>query len=128
MRGSKGQIGAVSPTYIDNADDWFRIVPEGVNVVFATLGVEEHTPEEFHKARQAVEQAARGLIKMGVGALVLGGSPLVTLAPGEGAGDLAPELEKRPASRPPPASTPPRRRSPRSALKNCCSSRPINRA
>ncbi|HEX9445228.1 MAG TPA: hypothetical protein VGA73_13980 [Candidatus Binatia bacterium] len=94
MRGSRGQIGAVTPTYLDNAEDWFRIVPEGVNVVFATLGVEEHTPQEFHKARQVVEQAARGLIKMGVGALVLGGSPLVTLAPSEGAGDLAPELEK----------------------------------
>ncbi len=94
MRGPRGRIGVVTPTYLDSAEDWFQIVPDGVNVVFATLGVEDHTPNEFDKARAAVERAARGLIKMGVGALLLGGSPLVTLQPGQGAGDLAPELEK----------------------------------
>src|SRR5262249_11744303 len=88
MRGPKGRIGVTTPTYLDSAEDWFRVVPDGVNVVFATLGVEEHTANEFDKARAAVERAARGLIKMGVGALLLGGSPLVTLQPGEGAGDL----------------------------------------
>jgi maleate cis-trans isomerase len=94
MRGARGQIGAITPTYLDEAEDWFKIVPEGVNVVFATLGVEDHTPEEFQKARAAVERAARGLIKVGARAVVLGGSPLVTLNQGEGAGELAPELEK----------------------------------
>ncbi|HTM11031.1 MAG TPA: hypothetical protein VL754_21820 [Verrucomicrobiae bacterium] len=94
MRGPRGRIGVVTPTYLDNAEDWFRIVPEGVNVVFATLGVEEHTPKEFDKARAAVEQAARGLIKMGVGALLLGGSPLVTLQDHQGADGIAPQLEK----------------------------------
>ena len=94
MRGPKGRIGVVTPTYLDSAEDWIRIVPDGVNVVFATLGVEDHTAKEFDKARAAVEQAARGLIKMGVGALLLGGSPLVTLQAGNSAGDLAPELEK----------------------------------
>jgi len=94
MRGPKGRIGVVTPTYLDSAEDWFRLVPDGVNIVFATLGVEDHTPKEFDKARAAVERAARGLIKMGVGALLLGGSPLVTLQPGQGASDLAPELEK----------------------------------
>jgi maleate isomerase len=94
MRGPRGRIGVTTPTYLDSAEDWFRIVPDGVNVVFATLGVEEHTAGEFDKARAAVDRAARGLAKMGVGALLLGGSPLVTLQPGQGAGDLAPELEK----------------------------------
>ena len=94
MRGPRGQIGAITPTYLDEAQDWFRVVPEGVNVVFATLGVEEHTPQEFQKAREIVERAARGLIKLGVGAVVLGGSPLVTLVEGEGTGEIAPELEK----------------------------------
>jgi maleate isomerase len=94
MRGPKGRIGAITPTYLDEAQDWFKVVPEGVNVVFATLGVEEHTPEEFHKACAAVERAARGLIKQGVGALVLGGSPLAGLGKGEGTGELAPALEK----------------------------------
>lgn len=94
MRGSRGQIGAVTPTYLDNAGDWFKVLPEGVNVVFATLGVEEHTPQEFQKAEEVVEQAARGLVKLGVGAVVLGGSPLVTLAKGEGTGGVARKLEK----------------------------------
>jgi maleate cis-trans isomerase len=94
MRGPLGQIGAITPTYLDEARDWFRIVPEDVNVVFATLGVEEHTPEEFQKARAAVGHAARGLIKAGVGAVVLGGSPLVNVEQGTGTGDLALELEK----------------------------------
>ena len=94
MRGPRGRIGVTTPTYLDSAEDWFRIVPEGVNVVFATLGVEEHTAQEFDKARATVDRAARGLIKMGVGALLLGGSPLVTLQDGQGAGDLAPQLEK----------------------------------
>jgi maleate isomerase len=94
MRGPKGLIGAITPTYLDEAGDWFKIVPEGVNVVFATLGVEEHTPEQFHKARAAVERAARGLIKQGAGAVVLGGSPLATLGRCEGTGALAPALEK----------------------------------
>ena len=94
MRGPKGQIGAITPTYLDEAQDWFKVVPEGVNVVFATLGVEEHTPQEFQKAREAVERAARGLIKLGVGAVVLGGSPLATLDKGEGTGELAPALHK----------------------------------
>src|SRR5262249_2544648 len=94
MRGPKGRIGVVTPTYLDSAEDWFQIVPDGVNVVFATLGVEEHTPNEFDKARAAVERTARGLIKMGVGAVLLGGSPLVTLQDGKGAAELAPELEK----------------------------------
>src|ERR1051325_5723217 len=79
MRGPRGRIGVVTPTYLDSAEDWFQIVPDGVNIVFATLGVEEHTPNEFDKARATVERAARGLIKMGVGAVLLGGSPLVTL-------------------------------------------------
>ena len=94
MRGPRGQIGAITPTYLDEAQDWFRIVPEGVNVVFATLGVEEHTPREFQKARAAVERAARGLIKQGVGAVVLGGSPLVMADKGEGTDELAPALQK----------------------------------
>ena len=94
MRGWRGQIGAVTPTYLDNAGDWFKVLPEGVNVVFATLGVEEHTPAEFQKAKEVVGQAARGLVKLGVGAVVLGGSPLVTLDKGEGTGGLARELEK----------------------------------
>ena len=94
MRGWRGQIGAVTPTYLDNAGDWFKVLPEGVNVVFATLGVEEHTPAEFQKAREVVEQAARGLVKLGVGAVVLGGSPLVTLDKGEGTGIVARALEK----------------------------------
>ena len=94
MRGWRGQIGAVTPTHLDIAGDWFKVVPEGVNVVFATLGVEEHTPKEFAKAKEVVEQAARGLIKLGAGAVVLGGSPLVTLDEGEGIGGLARELEK----------------------------------
>jgi len=94
MRGPEGRIGAITPTYLDEARDWFRIVPDGVNVVFATLGVEEHTPEEFHKARAAVERAARGLIKLGVGAVVLGGSPLVMSGRNEGTGELAAALQK----------------------------------
>jgi maleate isomerase len=94
MRGPKGLIGAITPTYLDEAGDWLKIVPEGVNVVFATLGVEEHTPEQFHKARAAVERAARGLIKHGAGAVVLGGSPLATSGKGEGTGAMAPALEK----------------------------------
>ena len=94
MRGWRAQIGAVSPTYVDNAGDWFKVLPEGVNVVFATLGVEEHTPGEFQKAKEVVEGAARGLVKLGVGAVVLGGSPLVTLDKGEGTGGLARKLEK----------------------------------
>lgn len=94
MRGPKGRIGAITPTYLDEARDWFKIVPEGVNVVFATLGVEEHTPEEFHKARAAVERAARGLIKQGAGAVVLGGSPLVMSEKSEGTGELAAALQK----------------------------------
>lgn len=92
MRGWRGQIGAVTPTYLDNAGDWFKVLPEGVNIVFATLGVEEHTPAEFQKAKEVVGQAARGLVKLGVGAVVLGGSPLVTLDKGEGTGGLAREL------------------------------------
>ena len=94
MRGWRGQIGAVSPTYVDDGGDWFKVLPEGVNVVFATLGVEDHTPKEFQKAIEAVEGAARGLVKLGVGAVILGGSPLVTLAKGEGTGGLARKLEK----------------------------------
>jgi maleate isomerase len=94
MRGPSGQIGAITPTYLDEGLDWFKIVPDGVNVVFATLGVEDHTPQEFEKAGAAVERAARGLIKLGVGAVVLGGSPLVTLNNGAGTGDLASALQK----------------------------------
>jgi maleate isomerase len=94
MRGPGGQIGAITPTFLDEGRDWFKIVPDGVNVVFATLGVEEHTPAEFQKAREAVERAARGLIKLGVGAVVLGGSPLVTLDKDEGTAELVAALEK----------------------------------
>lgn len=94
MRGPRGQIGAVSPTYVDNAGDWFKVVPEGVNVIFATLGVEEHTPQEFDKAQEVVERAARGLVVAGVGAVVLGGSPLMTMAKGEGTEALARKLEQ----------------------------------
>ncbi len=95
MRGPRGRIGVVTPTYLDSAEDWFQIVPDGVNVVFATLGVEDHTPNEFDKARAVVERTARGLIKMGVGAVLLGGSPLVTLQAGGGPAELAPALEKQ---------------------------------
>ena len=94
MRGPKGQIGAVTPTYLDEAQDWFRVVPEGVNVIFATLGVEDHTPQEFLKAQEVVERAARGLVKAGAGVVILGGSPLVASDSGEGTSGLARDLEK----------------------------------
>src|SRR3989338_3357862 len=94
MRGPRGQIGTVSPAYVDNAGDWFKVLPEGVNVVFATLGVEEHTPKEFDKAQEVVEQAARGLVMLGVGAVVIGGSPLVTMAEGGGKGGPGRKLER----------------------------------
>lgn len=94
MRGWRGRIGTVSPTYCDNAQDWLKPLPEGVNVVFATLGVEEHTPKEFQQAREVVGRAARGLIRSGVDVLILGGTPLVTLDKGDGTSGLAQELEK----------------------------------
>jgi hypothetical protein len=84
----------VSPTYVDNAGDWFKVVPEGVNVIFATLGVEEHTAREFDKAQEVVERVARGLVMAGAGAIVLGGSPLMTMAQGEGTEGLARKLEQ----------------------------------
>jgi maleate isomerase len=93
MRGPKGQIGAVTPTYLDEAQDWFKVVPEGVNVIFATLGVEDHTPQEFRRAQEIVERAARGLVKSGAGAVILGGSPLVASEQGEGTSGLARDLE-----------------------------------
>ena len=93
MRGWRGQIGHVSPTYLDDAQDWFKPLPEGVNIIFATLGVEEHTPKEFHKASESVERAARGLIRLGAEAVLLGGSPLATLGHGEGTVGLAQRLQ-----------------------------------
>jgi len=94
VRGWKGRIGTVSPTYCDNAQDWLQPLPEGVNVLFATLGVEEHTPQEFQQAKEVVGRAARGLIRAGIDVLILGGTPLVTLDQGEGTSGLAQELEK----------------------------------
>lgn len=94
MRGWRGQIGIVSPTYLDDAQDWLKAIPAGVNLVFATLGVEEHTSREFQQAREVAERAARGLVRLGAEAVVLCGSPLVTLDKGEGTAGLARELEK----------------------------------
>jgi maleate cis-trans isomerase len=93
MRGWRGQIGHVSPTYLDDAQDWFKALPEGVNVVFATLGVEAHTTEEFQRARELVERAARGLVRLGAEAVILGGSPLAALERGEGTVGLAQRLQ-----------------------------------
>ena len=94
MRGWRGQIGAVSPTYLDDARDWFKPLPEGVNVIFATLGVEEHTPKEFHKAIESVERTARGVVRLGAEAVILGGSPLATSGQGGGTVGLARRLQQ----------------------------------
>ncbi|MGH7774747.1 MAG: maleate cis-trans isomerase family protein [Candidatus Binatia bacterium] len=93
MRGWRGQIGYVTPTYLDDAQDWFKALPEGVNVIFATLGVEAHTPEEFLKARESVERTARGLLKLRAEAVILGGSPLAISGHGEGTIQLAQRLQ-----------------------------------
>ncbi len=93
MRGWRGRIGAVSPTYIDDAEDWFKVLPEGVNVILATLGVEEHTSKDFQQAIELVERTARGLVKLEVGAVILGGAPLAILGKDGGTSGIARRLE-----------------------------------
>jgi maleate isomerase len=65
------------PSILDNDSEWNVILPEGVVMVFATLGVQDHIPEEFDRAAEKFEAAVHALAREKAGAIIMGGSPVL---------------------------------------------------
>ena len=77
MYGWRGRIGHIMPSILDNDSEWNAILPEGVVMVYATLGVLDHTPEEFNKVLEKYETAVHALAREKAGAIIMGGSPVL---------------------------------------------------
>ncbi len=77
MYGWRGRIGHTMPSILDNDSEWNAILPEGVVMVFATLGVQDHVPEEFDRAAAKYEDAVHALAREKAGAIIMGGSPVL---------------------------------------------------
>ncbi len=56
---------------------FYRIVPEGVTMVYTCLGIRELVPSEWEAAGPRIGEAAKELARRKVDVIVVGGSPLV---------------------------------------------------
>ncbi|HEY7062920.1 MAG TPA: hypothetical protein VII06_15695 [Chloroflexota bacterium] len=76
MLGWRGYFGYVSPSTIQLPSELQDMLPEGVSVIAANLGVRAHQGAEFERARQGLQNALELVVGEGAQAVVLGGVPL----------------------------------------------------
>ena len=76
MAGWRGRFGYVSPSTIELPWELEGLLPEGVGVIAASLGVRAHQAAEFERALAAVEAAVALVVGEGAHAVVLAGTPL----------------------------------------------------
>lgn len=81
--GWKARIGYLAPQSAgeSNACQFYRIVPEGVSMVYTCLGIHELVASEWEPAHERLLDGARELARRKVDMMVQAGSPLVIAYP-----------------------------------------------
>ena len=94
MYGHRARIGYTSPPYLTETFpyEFYRMVPDGVTLVLATLAIKRLTAEETARSVEMTLEAAREMGRAGVDVVVFGGVPLNLSLGYEGLGrDHAPD-------------------------------------
>src|SRR5688500_1161181 len=79
MYGWRGRVGLVSPSRSDiTMYEYYKVAPEGVIVVPASLGVQKLTPDQLDRVLAGYQSAVEELEYEELDVVVLGGSPHVT--------------------------------------------------
>src|SRR5579884_2184100 len=76
MLGWRGYFGYVSPSTIQLPAELQDMLPDGVGVIAANLGVRAHQGAEFARAQQGIQNALELVVGEGAQAVVLAGVPL----------------------------------------------------
>ena len=78
MYGHRARIGYTSPPFLTETFpcEFYRMVPEGVTLVLATLAIKRLTREETVRSVEMTLEAAREMGRAGVDIVVFGGVPL----------------------------------------------------
>src|SRR3989304_4494767 len=81
--GWKARIGYLAPQSAgeSNACQFYRIVPEGVSMVYTCLGIHELVASEWEPAHERLLDGARELARRKVDVIVQAGSPMVIAYP-----------------------------------------------
>jgi len=77
MYGYRGRIGFIAPgSTIETVPvEFYKIVPDGIVIVFTSIGIKRLTKEDIGEALKGIETAAEELARTKVDVIVLGGSP-----------------------------------------------------
>ena len=78
MYGYRARIGYTSPPYLTETFpyEFYRLVPDGVTLVLATLAIKRLTADETARSVEMTLEAAREMGRAGVDIVVFGGVPL----------------------------------------------------
>ena len=76
MLGWRGYFGYISPSTIQLPTELQDMLPDGVSVIAANLGVRAHQGAEFDRAREGIQSALELVAGEGAQAVVLAGVPL----------------------------------------------------
>ncbi|HEY7318029.1 MAG TPA: hypothetical protein VIE89_10685 [Candidatus Binatia bacterium] len=95
MSGWKARIGYLSPSVFETPSDWDLILPKGFTIVASGLNVQAHTPEEFNKAIDALEQGLGIFTAEECDAILLGGITLGTQRGYAAEQEVVAELSKK---------------------------------
>lgn len=74
----KARLGILSPSVFEIPSDWSLVLPSGFTLVATGLNVRSHTPDEFEKAVQALEETLSVFVAEEVDAVVLSGIAVAT--------------------------------------------------
>lgn len=94
MFGWRGRIGYICPALYFCASEWEQVLPKGVSMVVATLGLEAVVPEEFERLFSLYQSAAEKIAKYEVGFIICGGAPVFTYSGYEKSEKMARSIEK----------------------------------
>lgn len=78
MHGWKALIGDISPHLHSSSREWDQLLPDGVDLIVVTLGIQSLTPEEFDRVFESYVDAAKQLAAAGAEYIGAGGSPILT--------------------------------------------------
>lgn len=93
--GYRARIGYTCPVFLAEIFpyDFYRMVPDGVSLLLATMSVWEGTPEEMRLSAQQSMRAAQEMARSGADIVVFGGVPVSFAAGYDSVEDLVNAME-----------------------------------
>ena len=75
--GYLGRIGFIAPgsTIETIPFEFYKVVPDGIIIVFTSIGIKRLTPDDIEKSLERIEDSASELARTKVDVIILGGSP-----------------------------------------------------